>query len=75
VHNIFYFSLLNILAGRKIKGVTGHVVFSGRLIPHNFKYIIGYVPQVSIIVILNYFNRIVLLATEVSVSIANVYCI
>jgi len=48
--NVFCFSLLNILAGRKIKGVTGHVVFSGRLIPHNFKYIIGYVPQVSTIV-------------------------
>ena len=42
------FSLLNILAGRKIKGVSGNVVFSGRLVPHNFKYIIGYVPQVTV---------------------------
>jgi len=43
-------SLINILSGRKTKGVSGYVVFSGDIVPDNFRYIAGYVPQVSMCV-------------------------
>ena len=41
------FSLLNILAGRNAKEVTGVVTFSGDRIPHNFSRLSGFVTSVS----------------------------
>ena len=48
LHIHLLLSLLNILAGRNTKGVTGVVTFSGDRIPHNFSRLSGFVTAVSI---------------------------
>jgi len=57
--HMYLCSLISILSGRKTKGVSGHVVFSGEIIPDNFRYIVGYVPQVSDIMVCDKHSDIV----------------
>ena len=46
--NNYFFSLLDILAGRKDpSGISGQVLIDGTLPPSNFKCMVGYVLQVT----------------------------
>ena len=46
-HAVFYFSLLDVLAGRKDPtGLSGQVLVDSRPQPKNFKCMTGYVVQV-----------------------------
>ena len=48
VHSVYFYSLLDILAGRKDRsGLVGQVMVNGEHQPSNFKCISGYVVQVS----------------------------